>query len=331
MYGGMPSVAYEDVVEARLIVVWGANPSVSDTHLVPYVREAQQRGARLVVVDPRQTPLARLADLHLAVRPGSDVAVALALHRVLFEEGGADQSFLAAHARGVEPLRERAAEWPIARAAEVAGIAPDDLRRFAAMYAGIAPALIRCGWGLERNRNGGSAALAVLALPAVAGKFGVRGGGYLMSNSGAWTIDRGQWQTPDAPPARVVNMNHLGRALTELNDPPIKALFVYNSNPAVTMPDQNRVLRGLEREDLFTIVFDQVFTDTAAYADLVLPATTFLEAYDVTRAYGPLSLQLVQPVIDSVGEARPNAEVFSELLSAFGLANAEAPQVNWTC
>jgi len=326
LYGKMPSVAYDDYVEARLIVVWGANPSASGIHLVPYIQDGQRRGARLVVVDPRRTPLARLADLHLPVRPGTDIVVALALHRFLFEHGAADGEFLGRHARGVEQLRERALEWPLERAAEIAGIDADDLRRFADMYATTSPAVIRCGWGVARNRNGGNAALAILALPAVAGKFGVRGGGYSMSSAGAWRIDRNRWIGVDEPGTRVVNMNHLGRALTELSDPPIKTLFVYNCNPAVTMPDQNRVIRGLEREDLFTVVFDQVFTDTALYADIVLPATTFLEAYDIARAYGPLSLQLVQPVIDSVGEARPNAQVFGDLLTACGLDGEDEPQ-----
>ncbi len=178
--------------------------------------------------------------------------------------------------------------------------------------------VIRCGWGLERNRNGGSAAAAVLALPAVAGKFGVRGGGYAMSNSSAWSIDR-RWIGEDEPDTRVVNMNHLGRMLTEEVTPPVKVLFVYNCNPVATVPNQNLILRGLAREDLFTVVFDQVTTDTAAYADVVLPATTFLETYDVARAYGPISLQMVQPVVDAAGESRSNPDVFGALLSALGL------------
>jgi anaerobic selenocysteine-containing dehydrogenase len=326
LYGKMPSVAYDDYVEARLIVVWGANPSVTGIHLLPYIREAQRRGARLVVVDPRRTPLARLADLHLPVRPGTDVVVALALHRFLFEQGAADRQFLDRHARGADELRERALEWPIERVAEIAGVEAVDLQRFAEMYATTSPAVIRCGWGVERNRNGGNAVLAILALPAVAGKFGVRGGGYTMSTSGAWKLDRDRWIAAGEQATRVVNMNHLGRALTELADPPIKTLFVYNCNPAVTMPDQNRVVRGLEREDLFTVVFDQVFTDTALYADIVLPATTFLEAYDIARGYGALSLQLVQPVIDAIGEARPNAQVFGDLLTACEQNGDEEPQ-----
>jgi anaerobic selenocysteine-containing dehydrogenase len=320
LYGKMPSVSYPDYEEARLIVIWGANPSATGIHLLPYIKDARKKGARLVVVDPRVTPLARQADLHVPLKAGTDVAVALSLHRFLFETGGADLAFLEAHARGWEQLRERAAEWTFVRAAEVAGVQASLLESFARLYAESSPALLRCGWGLERNRNGGSAAAAVLALPAVGGKFGVRGGGYSMSNSSAWSIER-TWIGADEPTTRTINMNHLGRVLTEAIEPPVKLLFVYNCNPAATMPDQNRVLRGLAREDLFTVVFEQVMTDTAAYADLVLPATSFLEHYDIARAYGPLSLQMVQPVVDAIGEARPNAEVFGEILSALDLGN----------
>ena len=326
LYGKMPGVAFDDYLHARLIVIWGANPSASGIHLVPLVREAQKRGATLVVVDPRATPLARHADLHLAVRPGTDLPVALAVHRVLFEQGVADTAFLTRQARGVDEFRARADEWPIARAAEVAGIDPVDLDRFARLYAGTSPAVVRCGWGLERNRNGGSAALAVLALPAVAGKFGVRGGGYSMSNSAAWDLAP---ERAAEPATRLVNMNHLGRVLGGEADPPVRLLFVYNCNPLATMPDQNRVLRGLERDDLFTVVFDQVMTDTARYADVVLPATTFLEHYDVAKGYGPIALHLVQPIIDAEGEARPNVEVFAGLAARLGLDDVASHESEW--
>jgi anaerobic selenocysteine-containing dehydrogenase len=324
LYGKMPSVTYQDYPEAALIMLWGVNPSASGIHLIPYLREAKKRGAKLVVVDPRATPLARSADVHLAVKPGTDVAVALAIHRHLFVNGCADEAFLRAHARGAEDLRARAEEWTFARAAEVAGVDPTDLERAADLYARSSPALVRCGWGLERNRNGGNAAMAVLALPAVGGKFGVRGGGYSMSNSASWGIDR-PWIGAPEPDTRIVNMNRLGRALTEYDDPPVKVLFVYNCNPAATVPDQRRVLEGLEREDLFTVVFEQVMTDTALYADVVLPNTTFLEGYDFAKAYGPLNIALARPVIDAVGEARSNADVFGELCSRLGLIEETAP------
>jgi anaerobic selenocysteine-containing dehydrogenase len=323
LYGKMPSVTYEDYPHAKLIVMWGANPSASGIHLIPYLRDAQRRGARLVVVDPRTTPLARQADLHLPVRPGTDVVVALALHRHLFETGRVDQRFLEAHTRGSERVRDRAAPWTFERAAEVSGVDAGRLEQFAELYAVSSPALIRCGWGLERNRNGGNGALAVLALPAVGGKFGMRGGGYAMSNSASWGIER-PW-LGDEPQTRLINMNHLGRALQELDSPPIKMLFVYNCNPAVTVPDQRRILEGLAREDLFTVVFDQVMTDTAVFADVLLPATTFLEGYDFARAYGPLSLQLGRPVIEPVGECRSNADVFGELCQRLDLLGSDEP------
>jgi len=324
LYGKMPSITYQDYPEAKLIVLWGVNPSASGIHLVPFVREAQKRGATLVVVDPRTTALARSADVHLAVKPGTDVVVALAMHRYLFETGGADEAFLRAHTRGADRLRERAEPWTLERAAETAGIDAAALARVAELYASSSPALIRCGWGLERNRNGGNAAMAILALPAVGGKFGVRGGGYSMSNSASWNIDR-TWIDAPEPDTRVVNMNHLGRALTEYDDPPVDVLFVYNCNPAATVPDQRRVIRGLEREDLFTVVFEQVMTDTALYADVVLPATTFLEGYDFAKAYGPINLDLARPVVEPVGEARSNADVFGELCLRLGLLRDDEP------
>jgi len=320
MYGKMPGVAFEDYADAQLIVVWGANPPASSIHLVPHIKQAQKHGARLVVVDPRRTPLARMADLHLPVRPGTDLPVALALIRELFARGWADDVFLREHAAGVDALKMAAEPWTMERAATEAGLAVDDLRMLATWYAERSPAVIRCGWGQERNRNGGSATLAILALPAVGGKFGVRGGGYTMSNSSAWGIDQDRLIDEPAPASRVVNMNQLGRALTEFTDPPVAVLFVYNANPASTIPDQNRVRRGLERDDLFTVVHEQVVTDTARYADVILPATTFLEHYDIARGYGAYHLLLVQPAIAPVGEARSNHDVFRALGIRLGLA-----------
>src|SRR5207247_2221131 len=280
---------------------------------------------KLIGLDPRATSMARAGDIHLPVKPGTDVVVALAIHRYLFANGFADEAFLRDHTRGAGQLRERAEPWTIADAAAVAGLDPEMLERVADLYATSSPALVRCGWGLERNRNGGNAAMAVMALPAVGGKFGVRGGGYSMSNSASWNIDR-PWIAADEPATRLVNMNHLGRALTEYDDPPVKMLFVYNCNPAATIPDQRRVIRGLEREDLFTVVFEQVMTDTALYADVVLPATTFLEGYDFAKSYGPIYLELARPVVEAVGEARSNADVFGELCSRLGLLNEDEPR-----
>lgn len=326
LYGKMPGVAYEDFPLAKLIIVWGCNPAVSGIHLMPYLRQAQRSGAKLVVIDPRQTPVARQADLHLALRPGTDLPVALAMIHGLFDSGRADLEFLAQRARNWEKLRDRAAAWSYARAAETAGVAADDLQRLTEWYADANPALVRCGWGIERSRHGGSAVAAVLALPAVAGKFGVRGGGFTMSNSFAWDVDPTVAAKAPAPATRIINMNRVGEALAPSAAPPVKAVFVYNHNPLATLPAQNKVRAGFEREDLFTVVHEQVFNDTARYADVLLPATTFLEHTDLRRGYGVYQAQLAGPVIDPVGEARPNYWLFAELCRRLGLAQPGDPE-----
>lgn len=326
LYGKMAGVAFPDFVHARLIVLWGVNPSATGIHLVPILQEAQRAGAKLVVVDPRRIPLAKKADLHLAPRPGSDLPVALSVIRWLFEEGRADLAFLAEHATGAEELRRRAEAWTFERAARASGVPAADLASFARLYAEASPALIRCGWGVERNRNGGSAVAAIFALPAVAGKFGVRGGGYTMSNSGVWKVDAAAAAAEPPPATRTVNMNRLGDALLELRDPPVKVLFVYNCNPLATMPDQERVRRGLAREDLFTVAFDQVWTDTARQADVVLPATSMLEHADVVRGYGSFAMIDSPPVAVPAGEARSNVEVFADLCRRLGLDRPGEPE-----
>ncbi len=324
LYGKMASTVYHDYPSARLILIWGVNPGVTGIHLMPFLKEARESGATLVTIDPRATTVARQSDLHLAVRPGTDLAVALAIHRHLFEEGLADTAFLDQHTTGADRLRERARPWTFDRAAEVSGVPAEQIKKVADLYARTSPALVKCGWGLERNRNGGSAAAAVLALPAVAGKFGVRGGGYSMSNSASWKIERTWLKDPESG-TRAVNMNQVGRELLTPSGTPIHALFVYNCNPAVTLPDQHRVLEGLAREDLFTVVFDQVLTDTAAYADVVLPATTFMEHYDLVRAYGPMHMEMGRPVIEPQGESRSNSDVFMDLVRRFDLSSDGDP------
>jgi anaerobic selenocysteine-containing dehydrogenase len=327
LYGKMTGTALPDYVHAKLIVLWGINPLASGIHLVPLIQEAQRRGARLVVVDPRRTRLAERADLHLAIRPGTDLPVALAILNWLFGNGRADRGFLASHATGADELARRASSWTLERAAGEARVAIGDIERLARLYADTSPAVIRCGWGLERNRNGGSAVAAVLALPAVAGKFGVRGGGYTLSNSAAWReLDPIASAGAPPPPTRVVNMNRLGEVLEAKGAESVELLFVYNANPLVTIPDQQRVLRGLEREDLFTVVFDPVRTDTALYADVVLPAAAFPERRELSRGYGALVLQDAEAVVEPAGEARPNHAVFAELCRRTGVARPGDPE-----
>lgn len=318
MYGRIPGMAPEDFAHSKLIIVWGANPSVSSIHLVPIIRKAQKNGTKLVVIDPRTTALATQADLHLAPRPGTDLPIALSLMGWLFDHGEADLDFLARHATGVEELRRRCAEWDLPRAAEVSGVEAADLETLARLYATTSPAAIRCGWGSERNRNGGSATAAILALPAVGGKFGERGGGYMMSNSGAWPFAPDAVDGEPEAPTRSLNMNRLGRQLLTA-EPAVEFLFVYNANPLMTLPEQEEVRRGLQRQDLFTVVFDQVMTDTALYADILLPATTFLEHRDLRHGYGTMALQRIEPVIPAVGQARSNFDVFSELCRRCGV------------
>ena len=332
LYGKMPGIALQDYAHAELIILWGVNPSVSGIHLVPYVLEAQRRGAKLVVIDPRRTRLAERADLHLALHPGTDLPVALSIIRWLFENHAADKRFLSERTVGAEELRRRAESWTSDRAAAAARVSAVDIERLAGIYADASPAAIRCGWGLERNRNGGSAIAAVLALPAVAGKFGVRGGGYTMSNSRAFTLDSlsaaraGDPETAPSPAVREINMNLLGEALLGRAGAPVELLFVYNANPAATIPCQEKVLAGLRREDLFTVVFDPVMTDTARFADVLLPSTTFLERDEIARGYGALVLQEMKPVIAPVGESRPNHEVFGELCRRAGVAREGDPE-----
>jgi anaerobic selenocysteine-containing dehydrogenase len=318
MYGKMPGVAYGDYPKANCIVVWGQNPKASSIHLVPFLREAKRNGAFIAVIDPRQNFSSKEVDLHLPVRPGADLPLALAMIRCWIHGGRLDEAFLDAHAKGADALLARAEEWPLDRAADVSGVAAGDIECLAERYASSSPAVIRCGWGVERNRNGGQAVAAILAMPALLGKFGVPGGGYTMSNSGAVRARMDEalgdlrWDT------RRINMSQLGAALNGGVDPPIKGLFVYNCNPVATVPHQNAVIRGLSREDLFTVVFDQVHTDSAPYADIVLPATTFLEHEDIRASYGTYAVGGVKPVIPPCGEARSNAEVFAALGRGMG-------------
>lgn len=338
MYGTMPGVPPEDYRLARCIILWGVNPSATSIHLVPHVRAAQAAGAVVAVIDPRRTPLARTADLHLAPRPGTDVVLALAMIDGLLRRGRPDTS----RVDGLDALATAAAAWPVARAAVECDVPAADIERLIEFYAAATPAVVRCGWGVERTHNGGQAARAILALPAVAGKFGVRGGGLTMSLSRAHPVDGDRLQRADlAPgPRRQINMVQLGRVLTEPLDPPVKALFVYDANPVATTPDQNRILAGLAREDLFTVVHEQVMTDTARWADVLLPATTIFEQTELHRAYGHYVTQYSEPVLAPCGESLSNPQLFARLARAMGfeepavtaeesqlLADAVAPEL----
>ena len=332
MFGEIPSAALEDLEHSELVVLWGVNPSASGIHLVPILDRLLGRGGTLIVVDPRRTPLARRAHLHLAPRPGTDLPLALAAMHHLFATGRADQAFLAAHTVGSEALRERCARWPLDDAARVCGVPAAQVAELAERFAAARPAMIRAGWGLERTRNGCGAAAAVMALPAVAGAFGVRGGGLAMSNGHAgWGVSKEAAIAEPAPTTRQLNMIELGRALDPVHGvrgPAIEAVFVYNCNPVATAPDQLAVRRGLSRAEVFTIVHDADMTDTALLADVVLPATTFLEHREVRRGYGAMRLYDSAAVIAPVGQARSNNALFGELLTRMDLARPGEPMTD---
>ncbi|HWZ51651.1 MAG TPA: molybdopterin-dependent oxidoreductase [Granulicella sp.] len=337
VYGIKLGTAPEDFAQAGLVIAWGANIHGNNIHLWPFIEEARRKGARLIVIDPYRTRTAALADEHLAIHPGTDTALALAMMHVILREGLEDKAYISEATHGFEELRAHALkpEHAPAAAAAVTGIDADTIVRLARAYANVMretgrPAVIRMNYGIQRSENGGTAARAVCMLPLLTGAWKHPGGGLQLSTSGSFPFNSEALQRPElmlaSPlkrPARVVNMTELGQALTTLGDkqedePPVKALFVYNSNPAAVAPNQNDVLRGLRRADLFTVVHEQFFTDTADYADVLLPAPTFLETKDVQGAYGHLFVQLSQQAIAPLGEARSNVALFGELGQRMG-------------
>ena len=341
VYGAKLGTAPEDFAHAGLILAWGANIHGNNIHLWPFVEQARRKGGRLVVIDPYRTRTAAAADEHLAIRPGTDGLLALAMMQVIFAEGLEDRAYMEACTAGGNELRAHAlkAEHTPERVAKITGIPSETIRRLAREYAlagrdGSRPAAIRLNYGTQRCENGGTAVRAIAMLPLITGAWKYFGGGLQLSTSGAFPWDSDALEMPElmrlsplGRAARTVNMIQLGHALTELGNgesdgPPIKAIFVYNSNPAAVAPNQNAVLRGLGREDLFTVVHEQFFTDTAQYADLVLPATTFLETKDVQGAYGHFYVQMSNQAIAPLGESRSNTWVFRELAKRMGLTDA---------
>lgn len=322
-YGDTLGPDPEDMVNVRLILVWGVNVVHSAVHQAPILREARRRGATVVHIDPYRNGTEKLADWHLSPRPGTDAALALGMMHVILAEGLEDREFVEAHTVGIEALRERAREWPAERAAAVTGIPAADIERLARLYATVKPSVIRAGYGMHRHTNGGMAIRALALLPALVGAWRHPGGGLLLSNSGSYHWNGTKLERPDLMPTprpREINMIRLGEALTTLTDPPVMALVVYNSNPAAVAPNQNRVLQGLMREDLFTVVHEQLFTDTCRYADVIFPATTQMEHTDLHSSYWHLFVMLNEPAIAPLGEAVPNTEFFRRLAAAMGFA-----------
>lgn len=325
VYGDLPSTDISDVIHTKLLIVWGCNPRASGIHLLPLIKQVQKNGGTLIVVDPRRTSIAEKADLALAPLPGTDVALALCLAGLAFEEGWAATDFLEKWSEDAEAFEREARSWTVEKTALVCGLKEEEIRKMARMYAESNPALLRCGWGVERNRNGTDAVRAILSLPAVYGKFGVKGGGYAMSTSGGYkaAIAPLQRHSLGHYPARSVNLSLLATSIETCQNPPIQALYVYDCNPVATVPDQARLLQNLAREELFVVVHEQVWTDTCDWADIVLPATTFLEHRELNRSYSSYILQWAEPVIPPVGESRNNHQVFVALAEAMGLGDAE--------
>jgi len=343
VYGKKYGTPTEDVRLAKLILAWGANIHGNNIHLWPFVEEARRNGARLIVIDPYRTRTAAVADWHIAIRPGTDAALALGMMRVILNEGLEDRAYIAEMTHGFERLAELVYLYTPERVAAWTGVTAAEIEQLAREYATTHPAFLRLNYGVQRSENGGTAVRAIAMLPALTGAWKFRGGGGQLSTSGAFQWNKQALERPDlalASPlgrlARVVNMSQLGHALTELGQgreggnegareqdgPAVHALFVYNSNPGAVAPNHNAVCRGMARDDLFTVVHEQFFTDTTDYADYILPATTFLEHTDVQGAYGHYFVQLSKQAIDPPGEARPNVWLFGLLAQRMGFTEA---------
>ena len=319
-YGLVPGCPPEFAEHAKLNIVWGCNATVANLHLVRCIRRAKRAGGKLVVVDPLRTKIAEQADLHLPLLPGTDVLLAWALAAELERSGSLDAAFIAANVLGAEEFMARAREWPAARAAEVCGLRESDILTLARWLAETEPLVLTPGNGLERGRNGGSGIRAAIALPALLGKLG-KGSGIVLGASNAFPKTPARLQRPDLLPAgtRTLNINDIGRHLAEDDiDPPLRALFIYNHNPIVVHPDQNRMRRGLAREDLFAVGIELTMTESMTHCDVVLPAATHFEYADLYPSYGHHWLQRADAVIAPVGEALPNTEIFRRLAARFG-------------
>ena len=317
----------EQFAHSKYIIAWGANIHGNNVHLWPFIEEARRNGAKVVVIDPYKTRTARCADWYLPINPGTDVALALAMMHVIINENLFDAEYVSKYTLGFEKLKERVQEYPPERVAQITGISAGDIQTLAREYATTTPAVIRVNYGVQRAENGGMAVRAISMLPCITGSWQHMGGGLWLSLSGAFPFDRQSLEMPElmlksplGRPSRTINMVELGQALNTVNDPPVRAIFVYNSNPAVVAPNHNDVLRGFLRPDLFTVVHEQFFTDTVNYADMVLPATTFFEHKDLLSAYGHCYVQVSNQAITPLGECKSNSELFRELAGKMGFS-----------
>lgn len=318
----------EGIPESDLVLLWGTNTLTSNPHLWPFVLEARSRGTPIIAIDPLRTRTAAQCDDWIAIRPGTDAALALGIMHVTFAQGLEDRDYLARHTLGEEQLRARVVEYSPDRVERITGIAAAKIVELAERYGRSRAAFIRVNYGLQRHAGGGMAVRTIACLPAITGHWRRPGGGVQLSTSANFQFNKQALERPDlSPPVRTINMIRLGEALTThdagVGGPPVRAIVVYNSNPAAVAPDRNAVLRGLAREDLFTVVLEHFQTDTADWADIVLPATTQLEHWDIHFSYGHHYVTLNQPSISPVGEAKPNSEVFRMLAARMKLDPAQ--------
>lgn len=325
--GGKVGMKVEFFAESQLILIWGSNSIGSNLHFWRYAQQAKRNGAKLVCIDPRKSETADKCHEHIALRPGTDAALALALMHELIANDWLDHDYIARHTLGWDQLRERALQWPPERAAEVCGIPVEQIRQLAKDYGTTKPAAIRLNYGMQRVRGGGNAVRAVACLPALTGAWRHRAGGVLLSSSGQFPAQRAVLQRPDLMPAqipRTINMSTIGddllREASPAFGPKVEAVVVYNSNPVAVAPDSGKVVQGFAREDLFTVVLEHFQTDTADYADYILPATTQLEHWDVHLSYGHTDVLLNRPAIAPQGQARSNAQIFRDLAARMGFA-----------
>ncbi|MGH7718321.1 MAG: molybdopterin-dependent oxidoreductase, partial [Gemmatimonadaceae bacterium] len=322
--GGSIGADAEGIPECELVLLWGTNTLTSNPHLWPFVRQARERGAPVIAIDPLRTRTAEQCDEWLPIRPGTDAALALGLMHVIFAEGLEDREYIDRYTLGGDALRERAREYAPQRVAAITGLDAERIVSLARRYAAARAAFLRVNYGLQRHAGGGMAVRTIACLPAVVGHWRRPGGGVQLSTSGNFRFNKAALERPDfSPPVRTINMIRLGEALTTgdagVGGPPVRALVVYNSNPAAVAPDRGAVRRGLARDDLFTVVLEHFQTDTADWADIVLPATTQLEHWDVHLAYGHHYASLNRPAIAPLGESKPNTETFRLIAARMGL------------
>ena len=325
-YGKKMGTDPESVPEAKLILLWGTNTLTSNPHLWPFIRKARAKGAPIICIDPLRTRTAAASDEHIAIRPGTDAALALGMMHVLFRDGLENRQYLDEMTIGWQKLRDRVLnDYSPERVAAICRLPVGTIERLGTLYGTTRPAFIRLNYGLQRHAGGGSAVRAISILPAITGDWNDIGGGCQLSSSGTFAMNTDAMERTDLGnhAARTINMTRFGEALTKTDDPPVKALVVYNSNPASIAPDRENVLRGLRRDDLFTVVLEHFQTDTADYADVLLPATTQLEHEDIHKAYGHLYVMYNEPSIAPIGEALSNSEIFRRIAAAMKLDHPE--------